>query len=103
MNEPIKSAVTINWAWEGRRLCDADTGLVYLVMDGRLSAVPGSDTFKKLFRGGAESPAPLPAELLPGANLDNDAELLQLSDGRVFLVSSGKRRPVRDLAAMDRY
>src|SRR5262249_20286358 len=66
-------------------------------------AVPGPDTFKKLFRGGAESPAPLPAVLPPGPNPDRDAELLQLSDGRVFLVSGGKRRHVRDPAAMDRY
>jgi hypothetical protein len=94
---------TIDWNWEGRRLFVVDANQFFLVLDGMLRRIPDEGTFLRLFRAITNRTDIVPAVLPVGPELDRDAELLQASDGRVYLVSGNERRHIRDQAAMCMY
>jgi len=91
---------TIDWEWEGRRLFVVDANLFFLVLDGMLRRIPDEGTFLRLFKAVTDRADIVPTVLPLGPELDRDAELIQASDGRVYLVSGNERRHVRDQAAM---
>ena len=98
------TAAGVVGAWEGRRLSEPETGRCFLVLDGVLRPVSDAEMYLKLFCSPPEVlPDPIPSGLPLGPPLAADAELLQLADGRVFLVAGGERRHVRDPVAMDVY